>query len=356
MDESTRSTLPMSLPKLEPLDARMPPWTAKHLQERHCPLCEATNAPALLRPDGLPLAYCSACALWYLVATPSEKALGEYYREGYWISTRPSSLNQDRANEMRQNAARFAPQDIRLQRLNVIARSLVGKRLLDVGCGLGYFMLQAQSLGAHVAGQDPAPEAVRFAQTCLHLNVCEDMLENCQDHLGSFDVVVMSDVIEHPLRPLNLLHRSLNMLKPGGLLLLWTPNGGAAGADPAVARDWVGFRVDLEHMQYFSPAAIIRLSNQCNLAVEHLETLGFPDFAGIEQRPASSRRGRQGILTWRRRLAVSVMQIRTIANLRTTAGNLYQALAMAALSSEKRATLDVRSGDYHLFSIMRKKT
>jgi len=69
-------------------------------------------------------------------------------------------------------------------------------------------------------------------------------------------------------------------LKPGGLLLLHTPNGGEAGTNIERAKKWVGFRVDLEHLQYLSPRTINCLSHELNLRIERLGAFGF---AGLKR-------------------------------------------------------------------------
>src|ERR1035438_9949426 len=78
------------------------------------------------------------------------------------------------------------------------------------------------------------------------------------------------------------LDTAISGLRSGGVLAIWTPNGGAAGTDLASARKWVGFRVDLEHLQYLSPRAILLVAGKLGLSVEHLETTGFPNLVRIE--------------------------------------------------------------------------
>ena len=87
----------------------------------------------------------------------------------------------------------------------------------------------------------------------------------------------MRDYIEHPVDPLIEIQTAVNILRPGGLLLLHTPNGGEAGINIERAKKWVGFRVDLEHLQYLSPHTVNWISKMYKLKIERLETSGFLD-------------------------------------------------------------------------------
>jgi hypothetical protein len=102
------------------------------------------------------------------------------------------------------------------------------------------------------------------------------------------DAIVMNDLVEHPVEPFTLLRRAASLLKAGGRLAIWTPNGGAAGHEAATAERWVGFRVDLEHLQYFSPRTIQILASKLGLHIDHLETTGYPGLSGIDRLPAKN--------------------------------------------------------------------
>ena len=50
----------------------------------------------------------------------------------------------------------------------------------------------------------------------------------------------------------------------------------------------MGFRVDLEHLQYFSPRTIQVLAGTWGLHIEHLETTGYPGLQGIDKLPSKN--------------------------------------------------------------------
>ena len=97
-------------------------------------------------------------------------------------------------------------------------------RLLDVGCGNGRFLAKMRAAGWQVEGTDFDPAAVKHVREQLGVPAhCGD-LESAGFPAGSFDVVVLQHVIEHVETPVDLLRECLRILKPGGQLLLITPN------------------------------------------------------------------------------------------------------------------------------------
>ncbi len=101
-------------------------------------------------------------------------------------------------------------------------------RLLDVGCGSGHMLQRMQNLGWEVEGVDFDPNAVRNAQR-KELTVRLGSLEAQGYPDNAFDAIVMSHLLEHVHDPLQLLRESLRICKPGGHLVVVTPNSGSWG-------------------------------------------------------------------------------------------------------------------------------
>jgi len=123
-------------------------------------------------------------------------------------------------------------------------------------------------------------------ERALQIPVVRGELAEVLWDFDSPDVIVMSDLVEHPIEPFKLLSRAVSLLKKSGRLVIWTPNGGGAGQEAITAEGWVGFRVDLEHLQYFSARTIQLLAGVWGLHIDHLETTGYPGLSGIDSIPA----------------------------------------------------------------------
>lgn len=97
-------------------------------------------------------------------------------------------------------------------------------RILDIGCGTGFNIEYMQQHGyADIIGLDFSPDALMFCQSRgLARLVCGDgTLPPFQD--GSFDVVTALDMIEHLEDDVIALNELSRILRPGGLLVIFTP-------------------------------------------------------------------------------------------------------------------------------------
>ena len=143
-------------------------------------------------------------------------------------------------------------------------------RLLDVGCGSGQFLANMRDLGWEVMGVEPDPEAARVAREKLGLEVCQGTLAESEFPQDSFDVVTMSHVIEHVPDPLGLLKECKGILKPGGRLVLVTPNIESLGAR-VFGEFWRGWEPP-RHLFLFSPRTLSRCVESAGLQNRVLTT------------------------------------------------------------------------------------
>ena len=96
-------------------------------------------------------------------------------------------------------------------------------RLLDIGCGSGDWLLSMRELGWDETGVDPDDNAARVGRE-RGLNVNCGALEQQNFPNDSFDAVTLNHVIEHVPDPIGTLMECIRILKPGGKLVVFTPN------------------------------------------------------------------------------------------------------------------------------------
>jgi 2-polyprenyl-3-methyl-5-hydroxy-6-metoxy-1,4-benzoquinol methylase len=97
--------------------------------------------------------------------------------------------------------------------------------VIDAGCSSGYLAEQLVARGCRVTGLELDPVAGRFAERW-----CEQVLVGDVETMdlplapASFDVVLCGDIVEHLRNPTAALARWRRLLRPGGRLVLSTPN------------------------------------------------------------------------------------------------------------------------------------
>jgi 2-polyprenyl-3-methyl-5-hydroxy-6-metoxy-1,4-benzoquinol methylase len=324
---------------LDILDARIPMWNHDFLTPRHCPFCDTKGESLLKRPDQLPVAFCATCGCWYVNNLPSTSDLLNLY-EGYYDTHRPTDLSEKGVIQIFEHARKASETNWHLHTLLKLNTGNGRMRILDVGCGFGRFLLEAKSMGAGVVGCDLSPEACEYANKKLGITVHQSELHLCSSSIGKVDAIVMRDFIEHPIEPLINIKAAIGILNPSGLLLFHTPNGGEAGTNVETARKWVGFRVDLEHLQYLSPHTVNWLSLKYNLRIERLETSGFPNLNGIDKLPP------------KRKHQTAIYAKEIVKKIPMISGmlNKFRALKTEMVGGNR----DLRLGSYHLFAMLRK--
>jgi len=133
-------------------------------------------------------------------------------------------------------------------------------RLLEIGCGSGYLLQRMHSLGWEVEGVEFDPACVGILNgvgiSCRLGDVRDQNFTS-----NSFNAIFMGHVIEHVYDPASFLKECLRILRPGGRLILMTPNADSWG-HKKYGQDWRGLEPP-RHLQIFAPANLRRLGAQC---------------------------------------------------------------------------------------------
>jgi SAM-dependent methyltransferase len=137
-------------------------------------------------------------------------------------------------------------------------------RLFDVGAATGILLDLARTRGWHPDGIEPSGWAVRFARAKYGLAIRRGDFESARLPVGAYQAVTMIDIIEHTPRPARALRRAHEILAPGGLLCVVTPDIGSAAA-AAAGRRWWHFRPG--HLSYFSRPSLTRLIEEAGFTI-----------------------------------------------------------------------------------------
>lgn len=142
-------------------------------------------------------------------------------------------------------------------------------QLVDLGCWVGFLMAEAEARGWQAVGVEPSRFASEYARREQGLDVrTEDLFTAPLPH-GSFDAVVLGDVIEHLNRPGEALDRARALLAPAGVVVLMVPDSGSLVARLLGSRWW---SVIPTHLHYFTRRSIAALLRRSGLEPVHVGT------------------------------------------------------------------------------------
>lgn len=100
-------------------------------------------------------------------------------------------------------------------------------RILDIGCAQGTLAMLLAEAGHRVVAVDLRQGFIDYAMSRYESGDIRFVCCNLFDFVSEekFDLVFVNQVIEHMLSPLQLVQRACSWLRPGGRLVITTPNG-----------------------------------------------------------------------------------------------------------------------------------
>jgi len=141
-------------------------------------------------------------------------------------------------------------------------------KLLDVGCGAGSFLAEAQPLGYDVEGQEISPYFIDYCRNQHGLKVHDGFLDDLSLPPESYDCITSFDVIEHHGAPSTFLRQIHGLLKPGGIILMSTPDIGNWFARQYGA-EWQQIHA-IGHIYYFDRDTITALLEKSGFRLRQL--------------------------------------------------------------------------------------
>lgn len=137
-------------------------------------------------------------------------------------------------------------------------------KVLDVGCGIGWVVAEANRKGFRGMGIDINPEYVAAGKEYLNVDLRPVSLEKFRTK-EKYDVVILKHILEHIADPKPFLDKVKKLMKPGGILIVSSPNIDSLMARIFLDR-WYGLRPQ-EHRWQFTKKSLPRLLRQNGFSV-----------------------------------------------------------------------------------------
>ena len=188
-----------------------------------CNLCQSDDAKYICHTNSVPLVRCRQCGLYYLNPRPSTGALHELYASSYYP---PTTDLKKRTEELwgPEITWTWASMDMFSDITQHCRRWKPAGRVLDVGCGYGFFLQLMAKNGYSAQGVDLSELATRYAKDELDLDVLNIGLHEARFADRSFDIVTMNGVAEHLEDPLDTFKEVNRILDLNGLFVITAPN------------------------------------------------------------------------------------------------------------------------------------
>ena len=191
-------------------------------KSRNCPVCEKLSKHIVTLGQGEHDTYdvygCSSCGLTFVGSYVQPEKAHSYYDSEYYDSAMCAAINPLR-EELERRVVRA-----QVQRLAKFIK--VPGRFLDVGCGDGVHLKLFREMGWEVHGTEVSQAAAKHVKEQYGIDVRLGEFLDVPFDAGQFDVIQMRHVIEHLTSPRQVLAKVWDLLRPGGVTCIDTPNRG----------------------------------------------------------------------------------------------------------------------------------
>jgi 2-polyprenyl-3-methyl-5-hydroxy-6-metoxy-1,4-benzoquinol methylase len=247
------------------------------IQYHSCPLCGSYDIEKALATrdhsisgEAFDLYDCHGCSLRFTQNVPEPERIGEYYQSENYISH--SDTKKGLINRLYHAARSYM-----LRSKQRLVQSLSArKRLLDVGCGTGYFMQHMRKQGYEVLGVEVDAGARNFGIQHFGLDVRPPAELEAGTLPGKFGIISMWHVLEHVYDPKLYLRRLHALLEDEGVLMIAVPNYQSLDGQKYQSH-WAAYDVP-RHLWHFSPLTLHNLATEMGFQILHKKGMPLDPF------------------------------------------------------------------------------
>ncbi len=226
-----------------------------------CPICKESNFTLLFEckdyvatGEKFPIVKCNNCSHEFTNYRPKEEECGKYYQSNNYISHSGSDKSKLGITYKIYDLVRNYSIGLKL---SIIKKYQKNGELLDLGCGLGYFLNGAEKEGTFKCqGADISDDAIKYVKNNFNIDVKKDS-ELLSFKKGQFNVITQWHVLEHVYRLEDRLKELKYLLSENGTMFIAVPNSDSWDAKN-YKEHWDGYDVP-RHIHHFNKKSINKL-------------------------------------------------------------------------------------------------
>lgn len=220
-----------------------------------CPNCAHAQLEELENYTNHHLVQCKSCGFIFASIIPDSALMEAFYNDNYDRTSYFSPITKIRYEQLLDSWESYRKTN----------------KLLDIGCGNGFFLQVAKEKGWDVYGVEVSESASEICRN-KGLNVFTGIVDEFKQE-NDFDIIVSIEVIEHLSFPRSFVEAAYQLLRKGGLFYMTTPNFNA------VLRYRLKEQYDVidfpNHVSYFTPTTLDQLLTESGFSKKSIKTTGY---------------------------------------------------------------------------------
>ena len=243
----------------------------------HCPLCNSERIQKQIEAQDFSISgelfeiySCNECGFYFTQNHPDEADIAPYYQSEDYIS------HSDTSKGLINTIYHWVRKIMLNRKYRLIKRENPNKKLLDIGCGTGYFLDYMQKKNYEVYGVEKEKNAREFAINNFNIPVTSPDNFLSQKQNKQYDIITYWHVLEHIQNFNEYLKSTHNKLNKDGILIIALPNHKSYDAK-YYKQYWAGYDVP-RHLWHFDPDTLKKLIKNHGFKIRKLKKLPFDSF------------------------------------------------------------------------------
>lgn len=251
------------------------------LESVKCELCSSNNGILLFKaqdyryghPEMFNIVKCNNCGLIYMNPRPTVESILELYEGDYTPNDKPEIMPKIERVKWKRTLKKIWHK-INGQYVDEIIKKAKG-RVLDIGCGNGYLLLLLRQKDCEVFGVEVNPNSVKICES-FGLEVFCGTIEESKFPNDFFDIIILSQVLEHLFSLKVSLREAFKILKPGGKVLIYCPNANSY-IRKLFGKYWHGWHLPF-HFYAFTKDTIEKFATETGFKINRISTITPDNF------------------------------------------------------------------------------